>query len=199
MTEALKKWLNTPCDESDLLELTKGVFYIPIGIVKKKILYMREKFNVDVFQKNFHHFMFTDAQRVTYASGSKEVIIYQDKQLINELVGAATFPTGNYGENTHYAATLSSLCLVSALAGEYPQFGSHLNKTFDVVAPLTGSLAKVPTDEVDKEIEKLFKGVKTKLSKFSCQEDAQAYLDTTEFRFNIECKDIIKKLPLKKK
>lgn len=46
----------------------------------------------------------------------------------------------------------------------------------------------------DKEIDKLFKQVKTKLSKYSNREEAQAYLDTTEFKFNIELKQIVNNL-----
>lgn len=199
MTTDLHKWLYTPCSTEDLLELTKGVWYMPIGVAKKKIQFIEDNFDAIVLETNFHHFLYNTSQRETIASGSICITIMQGGIIVAQLIGAATFPISNYGENTHYAATLESLCIVSAFGGKYPQFGSGLNKTFDVVAPITKPLATVPADVVDKEIAKVLKGVKTKLSKFSCQEDAQAYLDTTEFRFNIECKDIIKKLPLKKK
>lgn len=59
------------------------------------------------------------------------------------------------------------------------------------------SLAKVSTSETDKEIDKLFNKVKTKLSKFQYQDDAHAYLETTEWKHNLELKSIITSLPKK--
>lgn len=199
MTIELHKWLNEPCSTEDLLELNKGIFYMPIGAVKKKIQHMEEKFGATVLETNFHHFLFNNNQRETIASGSIGITIMQGGSIIAQLIGAATFPISSYGENTHYAATLMSLCKVSALGNKYPQFGSGLNKIYDVVAPVSKGLAAVPTEAIDKEIERLLKKVKTKLSKFSFKEDAQAYLDTTEFRFNMEAKAIVNSLPLKNK
>lgn len=200
MTTELKQWLQTPCAESDLLELKEGIFYMPVGVVKKKIQYMEDTFGVSVLETNFHHFFFNNNQREAFASGSIGITIMQRDELgeliiVAQLIGAATFPVSFYGENTHYAATLESLCIVNAFGGKYPQFGSALNK-FDVVAA-DKALAKVPQQEVDKEINKLFNKVKTKLSKYSNREDAQAYLDTTEFKMNLECKEIIHSLPKK--
>lgn len=201
MTNDLKKWLQTPCATEDLLELTKGIYYMPIGAVKKKIQYMEDTFDVAVLEQNFHHFLFNNTQRDTLASGSIEIVIVDNGigRKISQMVGAATFPIASYGDNTHYAATLMSLCKVSAFGNKYPQFGSGLNKIYDVVAPVDKPLATVPAAAIDKEIEKLLKKVKTKISKYTFREEAQAYLETTEFRFNIECKSIVNSLPLKNK
>lgn len=202
MTTELKQWLQSECAKEDLLELKDGVFYMPIGVVKKKIQYMEDTFDVSVLESNFHHFFFNNNQRETIVSGSIEIKIFYksdifpfDESLIAQLVGTATFPISFYGENTHYAATLESLCIVNAFGGKYPQFGSALNK-FDVVAA-DKSLAKVPKQEVDKEINKLFEQVKKKLSKYSNQEDAQAYLDTTEWKHSLIAKNIVNSLPKK--
>lgn len=203
MTIELKKWLNTPCSNEDLVELKDQVFYMPIGVVKRKIQYMEDTFKVSVFETNFHHFLFNQSQKEAIASGSIEIKIVIiggafDGCCFVQLVGTATFPISYYGENTHYAATLESLCIVNAFGGKYPQFGSGLNK-FDVVSPKAKGLAEVPAKEMDAVINKLFKQLKTKLSKYSNREEAQAYLETTEFRFNIEAKEIVNSLPLKNK
>ncbi len=58
----------------------------------------------------------------------------------------------------------------------------------------TKEVSKEAITAADKEIEKLFKQVKTKLSKYSNREDAQAYLDSTDFRLNIELKQIVNNL-----
>ncbi len=197
MTKELKQWLQSECAKEDLLELKDGVFYMPIGAVKKKIQYMEDTFGVTVLESNFHHFFFNNNQREAIASGSIEITIIDNGigRKIAQMVGSATFPVSFYGENTHYAATLESLCIVNAFGGKYPQFGSALNK-FDVVAA-DKALAKVPQQEVDKEINKLFNQVKKKLSKYSNQEDAQAYLDSTEFKHSILAKQIVNSLPKK--
>jgi hypothetical protein len=211
MTSELKKWLYTECANEDLLELKEGVFYMPIGVVKKKIQYMEDTFGVAVLESNFHHFFFNNNQRESIVSGSigitlmqrttitrtdnNTIVVQTPYELITQLIGAATFPISFYGENTHYAATLESLCIVNAFGGKYPQFGSALNK-FDVV-PADKGLAKVPKQEVDKEINKLFEQVKKKLSKYSNQEDAQAYLDSTEFKHSLIAKNIVNSLPKK--
>lgn len=200
MTTELKQWLYTECVKEDLLELKEGVYYMPIGVVKKKIQQMEDTFDVSVLESNFHHFFFNNNQREAIASGSIVITITQRDEegqliIIAQLVGAATFPVSFYGENTHYAATLESLCIVNAFGGKYPQFGSALNK-FDVVAA-DKSLATVPKQKIDKEINKLFEQVKKKLSKYSNQEDAQAYLDTTEWKHSLIAKNIINSLPKK--
>lgn len=56
-------------------------------------------------------------------------------------------------------------------------------------------LSKKEQDVTDK----LFVKVKEKLSKFNNKEDAQAYLDTTEFKMTIEAKQLVNILPLKNK
>ena len=60
-------------------------------------------------------------------------------------------------------------------------------------------VSKEAITAADKEIDKLFKQVKTKLSKYSNREDAQTYLSTTDFKLNIELKNIIQSLPIKSK
>ncbi len=197
MTEALKNWLQTPCAPEDLLELTKGIFYMPIGTVKKKIQHMEDKFSVVYLEANFHHFLFNSNKHETIASGSIGITLIQDGEIVAQLIGTATFPISYYGENTHYAATLESLCIVNAFGAKYPQFGSVLNST-DVVAPASRQLAKVPKENIDKVTDQLFNALKKKLAKFASREEAQLYLDGTEFKFNIEAKAIVNNLPLKK-
>lgn len=58
-------------------------------------------------------------------------------------------------------------------------------------------VSKEAITAADKEIEKVFKKVKANLSKYSNREDAEAYLSTTEFKMNLECKEIIQSLPKK--
>ena len=48
-------------------------------------------------------------------------------------------------------------------------------------------------------IDNVFLLVKEKLSGFDNREDAQAYLDTTEFKMTIEAKQLVNNLPLKNK
>jgi len=55
-------------------------------------------------------------------------------------------------------------------------------------------VSKEAITAADKEIDKLFKQVKTKLSKYSNREEAQAYLDSTDFKFNMEMKQIVNNL-----
>lgn len=200
MNTDLKKWLETPCDKTDLLQLEKDVFYMPIGTVKKKIQYMEDTFNVSVNESAFSHLLFNKSQKEIIASGSIVIRIFQWEggqpvYLITELIGTATFPVDNYGENTHYAATLESLCIVNAFGGKYPQFGSALNK-IDVV-PDT-KVKKAPVADTSNEMAQVFKMLKTKLKRFKFREDAQAYLDTTEYKTNLEAKSIVNLLPLKK-
>lgn len=197
MTKDLKQWLDQPCATEDLMELTKGIYYMPIGIVKKKIKHMEDKFCVTYLETNFNHFLFNSNQRETIASGSIGITLMQEDKIVAQLIGAATFPITYYGENTHYAATLESLCIVNAFGAKYPQFGSVLNST-DVVTPASRQLAKVPKDDIDKVTDQLFIALKKKLAKFSNREDAQEYLNGTEFKFNIEAKEIVNNLPLKK-
>lgn len=48
-----------------------------------------------------------------------------------------------------------------------------------------------------KEADKEFDFIKEKLSEFEFREDAQAYLETTDFKFTIEAKNIINNKPFK--
>lgn len=44
-----------------------------------------------------------------------------------------------------------------------------------------------------------FEALKQKLNEYSTREEAQAYLDTTEFRYAIEAKLLVNQLPIKNK
>ena len=194
----LIEWLDTPCLPDDLIELSKDVYYMPIGTVKRKIKYMEDKFGVFVSESNFSHHIFNVNQKRYFASGSIEIkIVSADTGAqIYQIVGAATFPLEQYGENTHYAATLESLCILNAFGGKFMQFGSGLN-SLDVVSK-GNVLAIVPAAEVDAVTNKLFEQLKKKLKKYGSREEALAYLNSTEFKYNIEAKEIVNNLPLKK-
>ncbi len=215
MTSELKEWLYTPCLPSDLLELEKNVWYMPIGVVKQKIQYMEDNFGVLYLETGFNHLYFSNGQKEAIASGSISITLmqtihlpvreelhvskneYPQQQLIAQLIGTATFPLSYYGVNTHYAATLESLCIVNAFGGKYPQFGSALNK-LDVVSPAAKITVPSAVNTIDKVEEKLFNNLKKKLSKYLNREDAQAYLDTMpEYRMNLELKEIVKNKPTK--
>lgn len=192
----LQKWLDTPCDTTDLLQLEKDVWYMPIGFVKKKIKYMEDNFSVFVLETNFQHQFFSINNKEYYSSGSIEItILDKEQRIFAKFVGAATFPISNYAPNLHFAATLESLCIVNAFGGKYPQFGSVLNKV-DVV-PEAAKQKKPPAPDTSKEMEQVFKMLKRKLGRYKNREDAQAYLDTTEYKNNLEAKAIVNLLPLK--
>lgn len=83
-------------------------------------------------------------------------------------------------------------CL-KVLKDQVEHFHTENNKEVPYQEPVT-KISKETETEADKVIEKLFKQVKTKLSKYSNQEEAIAYLSTTEFKHNIELKQIINNL-----
>lgn len=194
MTKELKEWLYTPCAVSDLLQLEKDVAYMPIGIVKQKIQYMEDNFGVLYLENNFNHFLFNQQNKESLASGSIGITMMQGNVVVSQLIGAATFPLSFYGTNTHYAATLESLCIVNAFGGKYPQFGSGLNK-LDVVAPSKVQILNA-VNNIDAVTQKLFDSTKKKVSKFKNREEALAYLSTTEYNNNLELKSIANNLPL---
>ncbi len=141
-----KQWLYTPCEQSELMELEKGIYYMPITVVKSKIDFMRNEYGAKINFHGFNH-IFHNTSKQTIASGSIGVtIIHED---INQsLVGAASFFTDIYMPNYHFAATLKSLSIVNAFSNEYPQFGSLLNlsKAVDQVNANIGNNQKPMAD-----------------------------------------------------
>lgn len=134
----LKQWLQIPCLETEVKGDEKTGYYIPVEILKSKIKYMEDTFDVVVQYSNFQHFIFNHFDKEQFASGSIEVHIQSaakwgiitDKIFSKRLVGAYTFPLIKYNTfespNTYYANTLKSLAIRNAFL-EYPQFGSLLN------------------------------------------------------------------------
>jgi hypothetical protein len=124
----LKDWLFTPCDNSDLLLFpdTENIYYMPTAVVKRKLLYMETEFNATVDCSKFTHFFHNSPNGIMYISGSIIVTMSAELDFVS-LPGAATFREGRFLDNEHYAATLLSLCITSALGRKYPQFGSELN------------------------------------------------------------------------
>lgn len=138
MELSFNEWLEQPCSETEVKGDEKIGYYIPIEILKSKIKYMEDTFNVVVQYSNFHHFIFNHFDKEQFASGSIEVFInsvrawgvFNEKVFAKHLVGASTFPLTKYNTfespNTYYANTLKSLAIRNAFL-EYPQFGSLLN------------------------------------------------------------------------
>lgn len=132
--DELLRWLRTECDEDDVKFNTDGSKYLGIKTVKDKLRLLRERWGVQRNENGFNHFVFTTRNGDSFASGSLNIELVGEGFNV-KLVGAATFNLKEYGENTHYAATLKSLCLCNAML-EYPQFGACLNDDIaDVVLP----------------------------------------------------------------
>lgn len=141
--DKFSEWLNTPIEPSLCLEIEPGIFYVPIGVVKDKINYAEREFGAIFNFSDFTHNL-TVFNKVLIASGSLTVSIMQENLGQRLLVGAATFYINIMGENTHYAATLKSLCVVNGLSWKYPAFGSCLNKEQEVV-----EYAKKKTEKIE--------------------------------------------------
>lgn len=156
--QTLKEWLNTPCSPEDLIpykddagNVKAGVYYMPVTVVRKKIKFMEDEFEANIDNGIFVHSLYTFEKKLI-ATGSAEVSINSTSDAKDmfwqTLVGAATFYTSRYGDNTNYAPTLLSLCIVNALGSKYPQFGSEVNSIELEVVPSVDVNADLMEDAV---------------------------------------------------
>lgn len=187
------EWLETDCIESEIMgDHSKG-YYLGIDTVKSKIRQMEKRFQAIVDISSFNHFFFTNPDKSVIASGSLEVMITHP-DIVKCIVGAATFDMKDYDGNTHYAATLKSLCICNAML-QFPQFGSKLNKEFVPTIQQKGPDKKeeVYDSQVDEEWGKL----KVMLDQYDNKEDAATFLSTTDFKYTIEAQEIVNSKPPK--
>ena len=107
---------------------------LPYSVVKAKLDFLCPD-SWDTM--NFHHFFYNmpDRQRVKI-SGNIDLIVKYNymledgtgyREVTRRLAGAASFFADEYPHNDHWAATVKSLCIVSAARELGEQFGWNLN------------------------------------------------------------------------
>lgn len=123
----VKEWLNTPCLPEEISGDAESGWFLGIEILRKKLKYLEDKFGVLVGYSDFNHLIFNAPDRRSFASGSLNMELKFEDGTTKRLVGGATFDLQEYAPNTHFAATLKSLCIGNGLL-EYEAFGRSLNK-----------------------------------------------------------------------
>jgi len=108
--------------------------------------------------------------------------------------GAVTFTIISQDTNMDFAATGLSFCIANAAKKLGKKFGRHLNGRLDkgeTGLPIIKIQKKFEPDTISAEYEE----IALKLNEFENKEDAEAYLNTTSFKYYIPAKTIVNSKP----
>ncbi len=83
--------------------------------------------------------------------------------------------------------------IYAKVAKDNPHLDVRAQKDFQPVIEYKETIVH----EVDVEVQKQFEALKSSLDTFEFKEDAELYLSSTDFKYNIEAKNIVNKKPSK--
>jgi hypothetical protein len=122
----VKEWLNQEPPESEI-RFINGLAYLPIDIVETLL---DELGYWDT--KNFTHHYFEFGGTLWISASLELNVSYVDGSshgMSRVLVGTSTFSFPSLGNNTHYASSAKSFCIVNAASELGRRFGRFLNKS----------------------------------------------------------------------
>lgn len=196
MITDLKQWLEEPCKETDVRYLEpdnsdpeKRAAYIPIGIIEEML---DELDSWSVY--DFKHTIIKAGGHWISDANAQLSVTHNGKTLSR--TGAVSFIVSSRDTNMDFAATALSFCIANAAKKLGKKFGRHLNGRLnkgETGIPII-QLKEIHNPET---IDEEFNAVAEKLESFDNKEDAQAYLETTDFRFYIKAKNIVNLKPSK--
>lgn len=194
-------WLNTECEQSEIRYLddkNKTGAYIPIGIIEMLL----DNFDVGWDTTDFK-FNIYKTGHLWMASGSLVLQVQYFSDNFSTIsrhsrVGACSMQISSKDDNVDYEGTILSFCLANAAKKLGKRFGRHLNGRLDkgeTALPIiqVGADRDPYWDKNDQE----YMEIQRRLAEIDNREDAQAYLETTSFKYTQECKKIVNSKPSK--